>query len=104
MEAPELREYLRFLLWHYRVVDGFWFLCVEKEYGRKAAEHFDEVVWGKISGMSAKDLVKRFNIEKKGIKGLIKSLSVSSLTMIGYHVTETEMMRPLLPCRSVRLR
>ena len=36
MDAPELRSYLRFLLWHYRVVDGFWFLSVENKYGRPA--------------------------------------------------------------------
>ena len=54
MDAPELREYLRFLLWHYRVVDGFWFLCVEEKYDRQAAEYLDEVVWDRIAGMSAK--------------------------------------------------
>ena len=57
LDSPELRQYLKFLLWHYRVVDGFWFLAVEKDYDRAAAEHLDEVVWAKIAGMSAKDIV-----------------------------------------------
>ncbi|HBA52937.1 DUF6125 family protein [Syntrophorhabdus aromaticivorans] len=90
MDAPELREYLRFLLWHYRVMDGFWFLSVEEKYGRQAAEHLDEVVWAKIAGMSAKDLVQRFGIEEKGIKGLVKALDLLPWTMIvGYKVMET---------------
>lgn len=90
MEAPEPREYMRFLLWHYRVMDGFWFLFVEKEYGRKAAEYLDELVWAKIAGMSAKDLVQRFNIQEKGIKGLVKALQFLPWTMlVGYHVSQT---------------
>ncbi len=89
MEAPELREYLRFLLWHYRVVDGFWFLCVEKEYGRQVAERFDEDVWGKIAGMSVKDMIERFNIREKGLKGLVRAFQYLPWTMIvGYNVTE----------------
>jgi hypothetical protein len=89
MEAPELRNYLQFLLWHYRVVDGFWFLSVEKEYGRPAAEHLDEVVWEKIAGMSAKDLVTRFNITERGLKGLFRAFQYLPWTMIvGYHIED----------------
>ena len=89
MEAPELREYLRFLLWHYRVVDGFWFLSVERKYDRKAAELMDEEVWGKIAGMSSIDLVNRFDIKEKGIRGLVKAMHLCPWTMIvGYEITE----------------
>ena len=38
LDADELRNYLQFLLWHYRVVDGFWFLSVEKKFDRPSAE------------------------------------------------------------------
>jgi hypothetical protein len=82
MDAAALREYLRFLLWHYRVVDGFWFLSVEHEQGRPAAEHLDEVVWAKIAGMSAKDLVARFQITEGGLKGLLHAFQYLPWTMI----------------------
>lgn len=88
MDATQLRSYLRFLLWHYRVMDGFWFLTVESKYGRPAAEDLDEVVWEKIAGMSAKDLVERFQITEKGLAGLYKALQYLPWTMIvGYKVT-----------------
>ena len=34
MDASDLRRYLHFLLWHYRVVDAFWYLNI--------TERFDE--------------------------------------------------------------
>jgi hypothetical protein len=36
MEAGELRNYVQFLLWHYRVVDAFWYLYT--------VEKFDEAI------------------------------------------------------------
>jgi len=37
MDADELRSYLAFLLWHYRVMDSFWFLYMVDEYSQEAA-------------------------------------------------------------------
>jgi hypothetical protein len=89
MEAPELRKYLDFLLWHYRVVDGFWFMSVEKEHGHETAERLVKTVWEKIAGMAATDLVRRFGIEEKGIKGLVKSLHLFPWTLlVGFQITE----------------
>jgi len=90
-DADHLRDYLKFLLWHYRVVDGFWFLSVEEKYDRASAEHLDEVVWGKIAGMSAKDLVKRFRIKDKGLQGFAQAMALCPWTMIvGFKIEEKD--------------
>ncbi len=32
MDAPELKKYIEFLLWHYRVMDAFWFIYVGERF------------------------------------------------------------------------
>lgn len=89
LSPEQMKSYLRFLLWHYRVVDGFWFLSVEQQYDRPAAEHLDGVVWDKIAGMSAVDIIERFGITEKGLKGFAKAMAYCPWTMIvGYHIEE----------------
>ena len=90
-DKKELKSYIGFLLWHYRVVDGFWFLYVEEKCGRPSAEHLDEAVWHKIAGMSAKDIIHRFQIKEKGLKGFVKAMQYCPWTMIvGYCIEEME--------------
>jgi len=82
MDATELRGYLEFFLHHYRVMDGFWFIYVSEQFGQAAAEKINERVWGKVSGLAAKDLVKRFNIEEKGLAGFVKAYRLFPWSLI----------------------
>jgi hypothetical protein len=38
MDAPELRKYIEFLLWHYRVVDAFWYLYTAEQFNQDTAD------------------------------------------------------------------
>jgi hypothetical protein len=89
MDAAELRRYLAFLLWHYRVVDGFWFLYAADDYSQQEAEKLNERVWGRVSGLAARDLVSRFAIAEKGLEGFAKVLSLYPWTLLLEYQIET---------------
>jgi hypothetical protein len=89
MDATELRSYLAFLLWHYRVVDAFWFLLLTDEYSLPEAEKLNERVWARVSGLAARDLAKRYGITEKGLQGLLKVLRLYPWTLLlGYQFEE----------------
>ena len=89
MDPSEIKGYLEFLLWHYRVIDGFWFLFVSDEFDQQTAERINERVWAKAAAMAAKDILKRFRIEEKGLHGFAKAQRLFPWTMIiGYDIEE----------------
>jgi len=90
MDAGELRSYLAFLLWHYRVVDSFWFLYMADEHSQPEAETINERVWARVSGLAARDLLSRFHISEKGLEGFAKVLRLYPWTLLlEYQIEET---------------
>jgi len=109
MDASELRQYIEFLLWHYRVMDAFWFIYVAERFDQPTAERINEQVWGRISGMAARDLLTRFNIKEKGIKGFIKAFKLfPSSSHIDYQIEENDghaiFTVPSCPTQEARLK
>ena len=74
MPAQELRTYIEFLLWHYRVMDSFWYLQVAEQVDEPTADQVNENVWDRIAAMAARDLVKRFGIVERGLRGFVQAL------------------------------
>jgi hypothetical protein len=89
MSREKLMNYIEFLLWHYRVVDAFWFIYVGEMFNQETAERINERVWARVAGMAAKDLRERFGIQEKGLSGFVKLHRLFPwCILIGYKIHE----------------
>lgn len=82
MNEDQLRNYIGFLLWHYRVVDAFWFIYVNDVWGQENAERINEKVWSRVPEMGAQNIIQRFGIAEKGLRGFVKVLKLFPWTII----------------------
>jgi hypothetical protein len=90
MEIKDLRSYIEFLLWHYRVIDAFWYINITDHFDEPTADRLNENVWDRAAAMAAKDLHKRFHIGDRGLSGFVKALKYFPwCIMVGYEITET---------------
>lgn len=108
MPAEQLRRYIAFLLWHYRVLDSFWFIRVAEQFGQKAAEGINTAVWGKVSGMAAKDLIRRFELRSGGLDGFVETLRLFPwCILVDYRIErspgEVVITVPSCPTQTARL-
>lgn len=109
MDHTQLVRYLEFLLWHYRVVDSFWFIYISEEHGQSFAEKLNERVWARVSEMAARDLIKRFAIADRGLKGFVKLLELYPWSiLIGYKIDwgtdELVLSVPCCPTQAARVK
>ncbi|MFQ6014993.1 MAG: DUF6125 family protein [Anaerolineae bacterium] len=109
MTKRELREYVDFLLRQYRIVDAFWFLAVEDEFGLDTAVRFNEEIWARIGSLAAKEMKERFGIKAQGIPAVIEAVSYFPWTLItGYEIEQSEdravVRVPHCPPQAARLR
>ena len=76
MSKKELQKYIEFLLKNYQVMDAFWFIKITEKFDQATAEKINEQVWDRVAGFAGKDLLEKFDISQRGLKGFVKALKL----------------------------
>lgn len=107
MGEAQLRNYLEFLLWHYKVADAFWFIKTSERFGQTTAEELNREVWAKAGELAAKEIKKRFNIAEKGLTGFLRAQELYPWAiLIGYDFkfVDNELYLTVASCPSQQAR
>lgn len=109
MEAAELRQYLQFLLRHYRQMDSFWYLYITEMFDEATADRLNEKVWDRVAGLGARDILKRFDIKERGLPGLVRALRYWPWhLLVGFQIEERPdeviITVPACPTQEARLK
>lgn len=109
MDKGQLQDYIAFLMWNYRVMDAFWFIKISENFDQATAEQINEQVWDKVAGFAAKDLLKKFDISQKGLKGFVQALKLFPwCILVGYDFVEKDdeviITVPSCPAQEARLK
>jgi hypothetical protein len=73
MDRDGLQDYIRSLLWQFRLCDAFWFLKVEEAFGQDTAEDINARVWAKAGELCGRDIVERFGPFSPGVRGFFEA-------------------------------
>ncbi len=109
MDKKQLKDYIHFLLFNYRVMDAFWFIKTTEHFDLETAEKLNEEVWDKVAGFAGKDLVKKFDVKQKGLKGFVDALKLFPwCILVGYDFKikddEVFVTVPECPAQTARLK
>jgi hypothetical protein len=95
MDQEQKNTFLELVLWHYKAIDGFWFLHVSDAFGQSSAESVVEEVWEDAARLASREIVRRFGIEEKGLTGFARAIALFPMAaLVGYDISP-EMHRRL---------
>ena len=73
MEKKDLCSYIEFLLWHYRVIDAFWYINITENFDEPTADRLNEKVSLKHLNISPGALLSAMKLRKPPMKFLFMS-------------------------------